>query len=51
MQEAREDNVRAYPITKIIAPLTLLALATDAGAQPVSPTPPTSDSTPIALTE
>jgi hypothetical protein len=35
--------VRAYPITKIIAPLALLALSTDAGAQPVSPTPPTSD--------
>jgi hypothetical protein len=28
LQEAREDNVRAYPITKIIAPLALLALAT-----------------------
>ena len=35
--------MRAYPITKIIAPLALLALATDAGAQPASPTPPTSD--------
>jgi 3-dehydroshikimate dehydratase len=43
LQEAREDNVRAYPITKIITPLALLALSTDAGAQPVSPTPPTSD--------
>src|SRR3954453_13478127 len=45
LQEAREDNVRAYPITKIIAPLALLAsvaLSTDARAQPVSPTPPTS---------
>ena len=35
--------MRAYPITKIMAPLALLALSTDAGAQPVSPTPPTSD--------
>ena len=35
--------MRAYPITKIIAPLALLALSTAAGAQPVSPTPPTSD--------
>jgi hypothetical protein len=25
LQEAREDNVRAYPITKIIAPLALPA--------------------------
>ena len=35
--------MRAYPITKIIAPLALLALSTAAGAQPASPTPPTSD--------
>ena len=35
--------MRAYPITKIIAALGLLALSTDAGAQPVSPSPPTSD--------
>jgi hypothetical protein len=43
LQETGEDNVRAYPITKIIAPLALLALSTAAGAQTVSPTPPTSE--------
>ena len=42
-QETREDNVRAYPITKVIAPLALLALSTHAGAQPAAPTSPTSE--------
>ncbi|MGZ3362572.1 MAG: hypothetical protein ACXU84_24890 [Xanthobacteraceae bacterium] len=35
--------MRAYPITKVIAPLALLALSTHAGAQPAAPTPPTSE--------
>jgi 3-dehydroshikimate dehydratase len=33
--------VQAYPITKIIVPMVLLALATRAGAQPALPTAPT----------
>ncbi len=35
--------MRAYPITKVIAPLALLALATHAAAQPAAPTSPTSE--------
>jgi hypothetical protein len=33
--------VRAYLISNVVAPLTLLALSTHAGAQPASPTSPT----------
>src|SRR6195256_303324 len=40
-QKTREDNVRAYLISNVVAPLTLLALSTPAGAQPASPTSPT----------
>jgi hypothetical protein len=40
-QKTREDNVRAYLISNVVAPLTLLALSTHAGAQPASPTSPT----------
>ena len=33
--------MRAYLISNVVAPLTLLALSTHAGAQPASPTSPT----------